>query len=1011
MIRNDRDRYYDNDADLRVEDEYIDDEFDGYEEDSEYEERMEESDYEDDPEYDDRIEASDYEDDSEYEDRPVQERKSGYENAPDYVEYVEEPSYIRTGYSESEYDEDLDDEYEEESQDEYAEADDTASESYMDPRFGKYDRSSQEDNYGRDTRKGYVRPTGHNRFEDIKLTDEEIYDDEEDGGEYASSGAALKIAIALAAAVLVLVGITVVSLVMFKKNANKPLPGAADVVVNTELMGAGAQLGDIDLIGKQGLLAALDAKRAEVKALEIAAAEEEEEEEIKEYNEGEIDNDVTISLETVTVLKDLKVKVINKKTGKLLANIPFSVTVSYPDGSSKTWTDDDKDGIIYYTDLKAGKYKVHFNELTDEKYAGYVLPTDVSADVKDKIEYKAVDVDDEILDASQVNENKEDTARGGADTGGEAIANTVEWVESTTKEVYVEVDKSKIALAVPVASLDYAGARTYRTTADGGATDPATTYTLSLDPQAVTIQPQGTATVTATVNPAGPSVTWTSGNEAVATVSNGTITGVAAGTTTVTATVDGTSTSQTVQVTVEAPAPTAAITIAGTASVVAGKSAALGITYTGMDKSEISISSSDATVATASVSADGTTIVINGLKAGTATLTLSKSGGAGLATVTVTVTQPNYGIALGKATVDLYSGKSATIAMTLTNLDTSKIAASSNNNGVATVTVNSATQITVTAAAVTTSGSATITIQKSDDPTIKTTITVNVVGSGTAIKTADGKDVFVANSDGTYRAATYGDYVAGAKLFVKDKTYTGWQTINGQTYYYKADGTYVTGEQVIQGVVYNFDSKGCLQVGGGVLGIDVSKWNGSINWSKVKEAGVSFVIIRIGYRGSTKGGLIDDSAFKANIEGASNAGLKVGVYWVTQAVNEVEAIEEASAVLSRISGYRVSYPVFLDVESSGGRGDAIDKATRTVVCKTFCQTIQNSGYTAGIYANKNWMTNYIDASQLTGYKIWVAQYYKECTYKGSYSMWQYSDSGSINGISGKVDLNLSYLGY
>ena len=116
-------------------------------------------------------------------------------------------------------------------------------------------------------------------------------------------------------------------------------------------------------------------------------------------------------------------------------------------------------------------------------------------------------------------------------------------------------------------------------------------------------------------------------------------------------------------------------------------------------------------------------------------------------------------------------------------------------------------------------------------------------------------------------------------------------------------------------------------------------------------------------------------------------------------------------VLSRISGYRISYPVFLDVESSGGRGDAIDKATRTVVCKTFCQTIQNSGYTAGIYANKNWMTNYIDASQLTGYKIWVAQYYKECTYTGTYSMWQYSDSGSINGINGKVDLNLSYLGY
>ena len=1000
MIRKNRNGYYGDEGDLRENDEFFDDGFDGYDEGSEY---TEENDFD---EYDGYEEETETEEGTEYAEETGFTGRDRYEETgfTGEIRYEEEPRFGVDEFEDDEYEED---EYEEEPREESAEYED-------EPRNDEYEESaeyeedpeneSQYEEYNTNPRKGYVKPTGRNRFEDIKLTEEEIYGEEEDDEEYASSGAGMKIAIALAAAVLVLVAVTIVTLVIFKKG-DKALPGAGEVVANAELMGAGENIREIDLIGSRGLIAALDAKRAEVRALEIAEAEAEEEEEVKEYNEGEIDNDVTIALETVTVLKDLKVKVVNKKTGKLFANIPFSITVSYPDGTTKTWTDDDKDGIIYYTDLKAGKYKVHFNELTDEKYAGYKLPDDVSADVTDKIEYKAVDVSDEILDASQVNESKEDTVRGGADTEStESVTNTVEWVESTSKETYVAVDRSTISIPSFVSSLDYSSARIYRTTA----VDPALTYTLTLDPTSVSLTVGQSAAVTPTVDPAGPTVNWASDNTGVATVADGTITGVAEGTCTVTATLEGSSISQSVQVTVT---QAASITVAGSASVEAGKSTALGISYTGMQKNEIAVSSSDASVATASISADGTTVVITGVKAGSATITLSKNDGTGAATVAVTVTAPNYGIALGNASIDLYSGKSATVGMTLTNLDSTKITAVSSNTSLASVAITDNSKITITAGAVADGGSVTITVQKSDDANVKASVTVNVVGSGTAVKTNDGKDVYVANSDGTYRVATYADYLAGTELYTKTLTYTGWQTINGETYFYTADGKPVTGEQTIQGVVYNFDSKGCLQVGGGVLGIDVSKWNGSINWAKVKESGVSFVIIRIGYRGSTKGGLIDDSAFKSNIEGALNAGLKVGVYWVTQAVNEVEAIEEASAVLDRISGYRISYPVFLDVESSGGRGDAIDKATRTVVCKTFCQTIQNSGYTAGIYANKNWMTNYIDASQLTGYKIWVAQYYKECTYKGSYSMWQYTESGSINGINGKVDLNLSYLGY
>ena len=116
-------------------------------------------------------------------------------------------------------------------------------------------------------------------------------------------------------------------------------------------------------------------------------------------------------------------------------------------------------------------------------------------------------------------------------------------------------------------------------------------------------------------------------------------------------------------------------------------------------------------------------------------------------------------------------------------------------------------------------------------------------------------------------------------------------------------------------------------------------------------------------------------------------------------------------VLDQIRNYRISYPVFLDVEASGGRADSIDKATRTAVCKAFCQTIQNGGYTAGIYANKTWLESKIDTGSLSAYKIWLAQYAASPTYKGRYDLWQYRSTGSVSGISGNVDFNISYLGY
>ncbi|HKM05103.1 MAG TPA: glycoside hydrolase family 25 protein [Lachnospiraceae bacterium] len=200
---------------------------------------------------------------------------------------------------------------------------------------------------------------------------------------------------------------------------------------------------------------------------------------------------------------------------------------------------------------------------------------------------------------------------------------------------------------------------------------------------------------------------------------------------------------------------------------------------------------------------------------------------------------------------------------------------------------------------------------------------------------------------------------------------------------------------------------------GSRLGIDVSSWNKEINWKLVKASGVDFAIIRCGFRGYTSGSLVEDAYFIKNIMGANEAGVKVGLYFFTQAINEVEAVEEASMVITLCRDYNVEFPVYIDTEGTGGNGraDQLDKATRTLVCKAFCETMENAGYRTGVYASKNWFHNNLDVSQLVKYYTWLAEYKAEATYEGSYEIWQYSSNGWISGITGRVDMNISYLGY
>lgn len=214
-----------------------------------------------------------------------------------------------------------------------------------------------------------------------------------------------------------------------------------------------------------------------------------------------------------------------------------------------------------------------------------------------------------------------------------------------------------------------------------------------------------------------------------------------------------------------------------------------------------------------------------------------------------------------------------------------------------------------------------------------------------------------------------------------------------------ADKTEIKGAQAVSGTAS--------------LGIDVSKWQGEIDWDKVKNDGIDFVIIRCGYRGSVTGSLVEDPYFQQNIRGATAAGLQVGVYFFTQAVNEVEAVEEASMVVSLIRDYELTYPVFIDTEGAGGdgRADSLSVEDRTAVCEAFCTTVKNAGFEAGVYASRNWYNKNLETTFLEDFVIWLAEYRSVPLYQGYYQMWQYTSKGSVNGISGNVDMNISYMGY
>ncbi|RKM57831.1 hypothetical protein D6855_12335 [Butyrivibrio sp. CB08] len=1170
----DYDERYDEYADEDYDDGYDEDDYPDEEFEEEYgdqvDERYEDEEYPEDDRYeDDRYEEDRYEDDDYPEDDRDYEAEDDYdsdyeprrdERYEDEEDYPDDDRYEDDRYEDERY---ADDDYEDgdyADEDDYDYDYDREDDRYADDDYyagGRGSRGSRGGRGGRDDRRSR---RGRDRDRDGESVGAKIL-------AFLGNTSVAERAAAVVAVLLLAGGIAFMSFYAKAKNYAAEVGSFAEVGADLQIDG---------VVGSSGLLAIADAEMARAMAAGLVEEIEEEEEEVPDTA-----SNVTIKMTLTSIKSDMKIKFINSETKKLVANVPFVVSVVTPDGTKVSYDDHDRDGIIYKKDLTAGKYKITPEALSSE-YDSYKLDTSTQTlTVKDTVEMKAVDVSNEIKKESQINAAKEDTA---VQTQVESVLNdTVEWVDSNQNSsnsdgsTYEKIDKSKldgilVGAALKNGSVKRMAATRARTGTENGEPkegegeqqEQPEVKKLELSESSVTVEEGSSTTVTASGNTEGLSCT-SSDSCATASVSGTTITinGVSAGTATVT--VSAGDDSKTISVTVKAK-PKEKVSIKFDSSSVTMKAEETKSVTITEGPSDPQCSSSDSSVATVSVS--GKTITITAKGKGEAkisvkgnddyldtdlsvsvsdadpkAMTLSvnklsiKKGGQGAIDVTgpaaiesctpasnnniakatisgnkITIDALNVGTE--KFTVKAKGYSDATFDIEVTSADKKNMKASPSDETIkikkdakTTITFSEPTDLScevdkdgkdvvkvekdgakfnITGLKV---GTAKLTFKDSKDdynpypvtvvveglgelklkvsrvtlvpgktykiettdsnvkPTYESsktsvatvdsdgkvkavaegettitakysdktaTVTVKVISGETDLKDKDGNVLYVIKSDGTYRKATYADlFDSSIKDFYIKKAGSGirqgWWTIDGKTYYYNKYGEKVTGEQVIKGARYTFGSDGALSSSSGTMGIDVSKWNGNINWAQVKNAGVNYAIIRCGYRGSSAGALIEDPKFKANIQGAQAAGIKVGVYFFSQAVNEVEAVEEASMCINLCKGYNLSFPVYIDVEGSNGRGDQISASQRTANIKAFCGTIQSAGYRAGVYSNKTWFTQKMNASALTSYKIWLAQYAANVTYTATrYDMWQYTSKGSISGISGNVDMNILY---
>lgn len=837
---------------------------------------------------------------------------------------------------------------------------------------------------------------------------------------------------------------------------HQPEPIVADVVISTEV--------------------------AEEPTEEVVAVEE------VVTEETEAAEPETVTLVGSSIEKDLKIK-IQDESSKNVKGQPFEITIKADKKKTKstTYSDDDKDGIIYIKSIDAGKYDVSLNEID-----GYISKENsYKVTVKDKIEYTKVDVKDEIKSAAEV-APAEDAEVDNVEVEA-VIQDTVETVDSTCTPAKVsgaDVDTSNFNASQPASSgtntvniaqgaTTTAKARSYRAAenlsviTEGGTDqnpsnpdgaggdqeqkpDDSVQYTINhVFSDNATFGPdtgsgkvgdkikatdysghgytaegsleftlkegENTFTVnwkkkesTETKEKIKYTITNKCGEKVLNTISDEAEVGT--------------------KITVKNPDPSIYEKDTQEVTLISGQTnydvnwtekQAATVTYTikhyfngkeDATKAESKSGAVGATVKATDYSKDYTTTdkteFVLDADASKNIFEVKWTTKAAAATASVSIPK----------SVTLYNNASAnSLAISTSITDAGAIIKgiswSSSNSKVVQISKDSKSGCTLTAAGLG-DASITATVTYLSKPGDKKTTATATVSCAVSVKqfstdsTAQLKDKsgrLLYKDSECKKPATVADYNANGTYYT-EPVYTGWQTIDGKVYYYTSNHQRVTGSQVISGISYNFGSDGALQQGSGKNGIDVSSHQGNIDWASVKAAGINFAIIRVGYRGSQTGVLVEDSCFKKNIQGATANGINVGVYFFTQATTEAEAVEEASMALTLCSGYNLSYPIFVDTENGSGaaRANGLDKGTRTACVAAFCKTIANGGRKAGVYASKSWYNNKIDASAFSNYFIWVAQYNTTCNYKGKYNMWQYSSKGSVPGIKGNVDVNIAY---
>lgn len=240
----------------------------------------------------------------------------------------------------------------------------------------------------------------------------------------------------------------------------------------------------------------------------------------------------------------------------------------------------------------------------------------------------------------------------------------------------------------------------------------------------------------------------------------------------------------------------------------------------------------------------------------------------------------------------------------------------------------------------------------------------------------------------------------------------GWRRENGRIYYVDERGNYAVGLKKIDGKLHYFNERGEMASS---LGVDVSCFNGIVNYPLVKAEGIDFVIARVGGRGWESGLMYTDSMALDHIKSAKAAGLKVGVYFYSTAINAAEAIQEASVVIDTLAGLPLEMPVYIDMEYSGdfpkGRADALSPAQRIEIINAFSRTLENHGYKTGIYSSESLLRTSLNPGYLSRYSVWMANYTENNalpSYPYDYQIWQFTDRGVVAGMGSNVDLNVIF---